>query len=94
MNVRWTAPAAQDLKDIAHYIRKDNPSAARSIAKAIFEAANGLESFPLRGRTGRIAGTRELVIAGSPYIVVYQVAATAIHILHINHGARNWPTGC
>jgi len=45
----------------------------------------------MKGREGRIAGTRELVLPGLPYIVVYEVAATAIHVLHIYHGARNWP---
>jgi addiction module RelE/StbE family toxin len=91
MQVRWTAPAAQDLQEIARFIRKDSPSAARAVAKALFDAANSLDIFPLRGRTGRVAGTRELVVPGLPYIVVYQVAAAAIQILHIYHGARNWP---
>jgi toxin ParE1/3/4 len=90
MQVRWTTPAAQDLQEIASYIRKDNPSAARAVAKALFDAANALDTFPYRGRVGRIAGTRELIIPALPYIVVYAVAATAIHILHIYHGARNW----
>ena len=93
MQVRWTAPAAQDLQEITGFIRKDNPSAARSVAKALFDAVNSLEDFPLRGRAGRVAGTRELIIPALPYIVVYQVVATFIQILHIYHGARNWPGG-
>jgi addiction module RelE/StbE family toxin len=84
-------PAAQDLQEITRYIRKDNSSAARAVAKTLFDAANGLDLFPLRGRTGRIAGTRELVVPGLPYIIVYHVTRTAIQILHIYHGARNWP---
>jgi toxin ParE1/3/4 len=91
MQVRWTAPAARDLQEIIRYIRKDNPSAARAIAKALFDAANGLDLFPLKGRAGRIEGTRELVMPGMPYIVVYEVRPTAVHILHIYHAARNWP---
>jgi toxin ParE1/3/4 len=91
MQVRWTSPAAQDLQQIARYIKKDNPSAARAVAKALFDAGNALETFPHRGRVGRIAGTRELFIPALPYILVYQVAATAIQILHIYHGARDWP---
>lgn len=31
-----------------------------------------LGAFPLSGRVGRIPGTRELVIARSPYIAVYK----------------------
>jgi addiction module RelE/StbE family toxin len=90
MQVRWTTPAAQDLQEIARFIRKDSPSAARAVAKSLFDAANSLDSFPLRGREGRIVGTRELVVPGLPYIVVYQVTTTAIQVLHIYHGARNW----
>jgi addiction module RelE/StbE family toxin len=89
--VRWTTPAAYDLQEIARYIRKDSPSAARAVAKALFDAGNSLDIFPLRGREGRIASTRELVIPGLPYIVVYQVTPTAVQILHIYHSARDWP---
>jgi addiction module RelE/StbE family toxin len=90
IQVRWTAPAAKDLQEITRYIRRDSPSAARAVAKALFDAANALDLFPLRGREARVAGTRELVVPGLPYIVVYQVTGAAIQILHIYHGARNW----
>ncbi len=91
MQVRWTTPAAQDLEEITLYIQKDNGTAARAVAKTLFDAANSLDLLPSRGRAGRIPGTRELVVPGLPYIVVYQVTRTAIQILHIYHGARNWP---
>jgi addiction module RelE/StbE family toxin len=91
MQVRWTTCAAQDLEEIALYILRDNESAAREVAKTLFDAANSLDLLPSRGREGRIPGTRELVVPGLPYIVVYQVTKTAIQILHIYHGARNWP---
>jgi toxin ParE1/3/4 len=90
MQVRWTTPAAQDLEEIAQYIRRDSEPAARAVAKTLFDAANSLDLLPSRGRAGRIPGTRELVVPGSPYIVVYQVTPTTIQILHIYHGARNW----
>ena len=91
MQVRWTTPAAQDLEEIALYIQKDSESAAMATAKALFDAANSLDQLPSRGRVGRIPGTRELVVPGLPYIVLYEVADTAVQILHIFHGARNWP---
>ena len=91
MQVRWTSPAAQDLEDITLYIQRDRESAARAVAKAVFDAANSLDVMPSRGRVGRIPGTRELVVPGLPYIVLYEVADMAVQILHIYHGARNWP---
>jgi plasmid stabilization system protein ParE len=43
------------------------------------------------GRTGRIPGTRELSVAGLPYIVVYKVESErdAVIILSAAHGAQS-----
>ncbi len=90
MQVRWTQPAANDLAEITRYIRKDNPTAARSVAKTLFDAANNLDRMPDRGRMGRISGTRELMVTGLPYIIVYEVGKEVVRILHIVHGARDW----
>jgi hypothetical protein len=43
--------------------------------------------YPLVGRVGREAGTRELGLAPMPHIVVYRIRDTGIEILR--HGARN-----
>ncbi|HXM41305.1 MAG TPA: hypothetical protein VN924_08640 [Bryobacteraceae bacterium] len=38
MRPRWTAPAAQYIiYSIAQYIRRDNPTAARDVAKTIYD---------------------------------------------------------
>jgi addiction module RelE/StbE family toxin len=91
MQVRWTPPAAQDLEEITLYIQRDSESAAQAVAKALFDAANSLDLLPSRGRVGRIQGSREIVVPGLPYIIAYRVKDTAVQILHIYHGARNWP---
>ena len=91
MLVRWTMSAAEDLKRIARHIRKENPAAARHVARTIFDAGNALALFPQRGREGRIAGTREWVFPGWPYILVYQITEHAVEILRVYHGAQNWP---
>lgn len=91
MQVRWTSPAAQDMEEIVLYIQRDSAESAKTVAKTLFDAANSLEFMPSRGRAGRIMGTRELVIPGLPFIIVYEVMDTAVHIHHIYHAARNWP---
>ncbi len=43
------------------------------------------------GRAGRRRGTRELVVARTPFLVVYRVEADVITILRLFHGAQDWP---
>ena len=90
MQVRWTTLAAEDLQHIALHIQRDNPSAAREVAQTLYENAMSLETLPGRGRTGRIAGTLELV-SFPPFIIVYRITTDAVEILRIYHGAQDWP---
>ena len=48
---------------------------------------------PGMGRPGRVPDTRELIIAGTPYIVAYTVDTNAqvVTILRLQRGARLWP---
>jgi toxin ParE1/3/4 len=89
MRLRWTAPAAQDLYSITRYIRGDNPTAAREVAKTIYDGCESLISSPHRGRKGKQPGTRELVFSPLPYIAVYRVTEDTVEILHIWHGAQD-----
>jgi len=91
MRLRWTTPAANDLYHIVHRIRQDSPAAADEAATILFEGCSSLRDFPRRGRKGRIEGTRELVFAGLPYIVVYRIQDQAVEIARIYHGAQDWP---
>ena len=91
MRVRWTAPASHELYDITRYIRRDNPIAAREVAKTLYDGCESLRHAPHRGRKGRIEGTRELIFPLLPYIAVYRVTADVVEILHFYHGAQDWP---
>ncbi len=91
MLIRWSPEAADDLERIADRIKQDNPAAARRAAEVIYRRCSDLELFPNRGRIRRIAGTRELVLAPLPYIIVYRVNPVATEIVRIFHSARNWP---
>jgi len=46
MRWRWTAPAAQDLYNITRYIRRDSPTAAREVAKTIYDGCESLIGSP------------------------------------------------
>jgi toxin ParE1/3/4 len=57
----------------------------------IREAVERLGAFPAIGRPGRAAGTRELVSAGTPYIVPYRVRGQRVQIITVLHSAQRWP---
>jgi toxin ParE1/3/4 len=93
MQVRWSPEAAEDLERIVEYIRSENPSAGQRVAQTIYERAGALQTFPYRGRPGRIKGTRELPLPSLPFIVIYRVLdhANAVEIVNVIHGAQRWP---
>jgi toxin ParE1/3/4 len=89
MEIRWTPEATSNLEQIGLRIAFDNPEAALKTGTTVFERIEQLVNFPHRGRMGRDAGARELVLAPLPYIAVYRVKDSTIEILHIRHGAQN-----
>ena len=91
MRIRWTPEALDALASIADYIGEESPSAARRMLNRVQEAAALLAEHPYLGRTGRVLGTRELIVSGSPFIVPYQVKETEVEILSVFHAARLWP---
>lgn len=92
MKVRWSLPAAEDLERICERIERDNPDAARRVARTIYDRCADLKDFPHLGRpSSRMTGRRELVFSPLPYIVVYQVTEHAVEISRIFHGAQDWP---
>ena len=92
MKSSWADPARQDLDSIEAYISEDNPKAAMEMVIRIIDKAYQLLTVnPSVGRAGKIFGTRELVISGTPYILLYQVREQPIYILRVVHSARKWP---
>ncbi|MBU0724070.1 MAG: type II toxin-antitoxin system RelE/ParE family toxin [Alphaproteobacteria bacterium] len=82
-------PAARDLEGIVDYIALDNPIAAESVYWGIVRAAEELPRFPALGRPGRVPETRELSIAGLPYMIVYEVGPEAVTIVAVFHTSRD-----
>ncbi len=91
MELRWTEEAAADLEHITDYLFQNAQERAAELVRGIYNAAAALLTFPYRGRVGKKEGTRELVLASLPYVVVYQVSGEVIHIVRILHGAQKWP---
>lgn len=99
MTIRWTQPANDDFLGIVSWIAANNQAAAAKVGRLILAAVEQLEDFPFRGKPGRSPDTRELVVPGLPYLVVYSVESAApfvpasqtVVILRVLHGAMLWP---
>jgi len=91
VRVRWLAIARADLLAIAEYVAQRNPAAASALEQAIRQQVGRLADYPRSGRPGRVEGTRELVVSGTPYIVAYRVMGDVVTVLRVLHGARQWP---
>lgn len=91
MKIVWTRYAVEDREEILEYTAARNPTAALEQDLRTEEAVGLLGDHPRAGRAGRVDGTRELVVTGTPFVVVYLPRAEEIRVLRILHGAREWP---
>ena len=88
----WSAEAIDDLIALRAYIADVDNAAAQRIALHIIDTVEKLLSENADiGRPGRVPGTRELVIAKTPFIVPYRLQGEVLQILRVLHGARRWP---
>jgi toxin ParE1/3/4 len=92
LNVNFTPEAVADLSAIRDWIAAENPGAALQVLARIQQTALMFGQFPMLGRRGKIAETREFPVTGLPYTIVYRIASeTEIDILTIIHQRRQFP---
>ena len=91
LSIRWLRTVLRDLEARAAFIAADNPRAAREMVGRVHAAVEHLRDHPELGRVGRVPGTRELIVAGTPYIVPYRVRGGAVEVLRLFHGAQRGP---
>ena len=91
LTIRWTRQAIADVDHIYDFIAANNAAAARAMVGRIDRAVSSLVAHPRIGRSGRVAGSRELIVSGTPYIVAYRLRGRDVELLGIMHGARRWP---
>jgi plasmid stabilization system protein ParE len=87
----WSTFAEADLDLSVEYVAVHGPGAAAALGEANPPRVDGLRDFPDIGRPGRVAGTRELVIVRTPYVLVYENTGNLVQILRVLHGPQEWP---
>ena len=88
MQVVWTDPALERVREIAVHIALDDPDAAERWAVGLLDAVERLALFPESGRVVPELGARtvrELIHAA--YRVFYRLGS-AVEILSMRHGGQ------
>ena len=93
MIIVWLPRALSDRDAQLDYIAAASPKSAIDQGDRIERDIALLGDHPEIGRVGREAGTRELVVRRTPFIVVYRINQQAgrVEILRVLHGAQQWP---
>jgi toxin ParE1/3/4 len=91
MRVVWSRRAVRHLTRVRDYIAKEDPKAAGEVARRILESVERLAAHTHIGRSGRIVGTRELVVSGTSYIVPYRIRGERLELIAVFHGRQKWP---
>jgi addiction module RelE/StbE family toxin len=91
MRIGWTRLALTDLIHSRDYIAAESPTSAGHVVDRIEKSSQVLGQHPEMGRQGRVGGTRELIISGTPFILAYRIKENKIEILSVIHSSRKWP---
>jgi plasmid stabilization system protein ParE len=92
MNIVWCPRAVGHLRQIRKCIAEDDPGAAARVAEKILASVELVAQQPSMGRPGRVPGTRELVVTGTPYIIPYRVDRQRLELVAVFHGRQKWPS--
>ena len=91
MQVVWLKSALNNLDEIAKYISQESSQAAQQVVDLIVEQVNQLTAQPALGRSGRVVGTRELVVSNTHYLVPYRIKNNKVEILRVLHTSQKPP---
>ena len=91
LQIKWLNKALRNLDDAYSYLYQENPVAAQRFIQEVYAQIELLKLTPAMGRDGRIAGTRELVVAHFPYLIPYRVRGEQIQILRVFHTNQKPP---
>ncbi len=89
-DLEWLATATADLVGIVDYIADDNPNAVQALKDEIEQKVARLPKNPQLYRSGRVEGTREMVVRPN-YVVVYADTPEMVSVLRVLHAAQQWP---
>lgn len=92
MPIFWTSRAEADLDAIFHFSARSSEAYALLLVQRILNAVKRLEDFPWSGRVvPEFARDDVREVLPHPYRIVYRILNDEVHILIVQHGAKQLP---
>ncbi len=85
----WRPLALADRDAIMDYIAEDSPAAALALDDDFEAKAEQARQPPKLYKTGRVPGTREVVVLPN-YVMVYSINGDELTILRVLHARQQW----
>ena len=92
MRIEWAKRAELQFLELLAQIHIENPGAAWRLHRRTIQWTHKLSQFPNSGRAGRMPGTREMFVVGTPFLLVYTVMPEFVSIDFVIHTSQQWPT--
>ena len=89
--VELTERFINQLRSQCEYIRAQNPAAAERVKHRVLAGVKRLGEFPESGSSWKRSGTRELVLPGLPFVIIYRVKDDTVVVLSLLHMSREAP---
>ena len=88
LKIQESKLALANIDEIASYYEYQQPGLGYRFATYYYKQVETLKAMPHIGRSGKVMGTRELVLQEFPYLVIYRVRGNIVQILRVFHQHR------
>lgn len=88
----WLPKAREQRRRQLDFLLRHNPAVGVKTGDAIAATVARLAADPELSRIGRVAGAREYLVPGTPFLLVYRIEDDAIVILRLLHNRCRFPT--
>jgi len=92
VQIDWSLPALNDLRQVYHYIARDSRKYARATVEKVTDAAAGLSQWPQMGETlAEFPAYRQFVVGNYRLIYREDEGNQRILIIGVIHAGRDLP---
>ena len=91
MKARFSGTALSEIEHSLDWLGARNPAAAQTLSRAISGTIARLEKFLHSGMATSDQKIRTTVVLKFGYRLFYEIDGQELRILHVRHGARDWP---